>query len=201
MAVMFWCYLIAALVVALDQISKLIVIDRLMPVGSVPLIEGVFHFTYVENTGVAFGMMKDKRWIFMAVSVLAILILVYAIAKYSKEYKFAGIALAMTLGGGIGNMIDRVRLGYVVDFIDFRLINFAVFNIADSFVTIGAALLIFFLVCEMAREFRSGKHGKSVAENAGNVGTSSSGISSDDGCNGQKDSGEDGIKDGDASNE
>ena len=148
----FWCYFIAAAVVLLDQLTKWLVVKYLMPAGSIPLIDGVLHLTYVENTGAAFGMMKDKRWIFMVVSTVAIIIIIVIIAKYARKNVFETVTVSMMLGGGIGNMIDRIRLGYVIDFIDVRLINFAVFNVADSFVTVGALLLIVCLVRELVLE-------------------------------------------------
>ncbi len=150
-------YLIALAVVLLDQLTKHLAVEFLKPAGSVPLIDGVLHLSYVENTGAAFGIMKNSRWLFMVISVVAIIILIYVIAKYGKGHAFASVAVAMILGGGIGNMIDRVRIGYVIDFIDFRLINFAVFNVADSFVTVGALLLVCFLISEMARESKAAK--------------------------------------------
>ncbi len=148
----FWCYFIAAAVVLFDQLTKWLVVKYLMPAGSIPLIDGVLHLTYVENTGAAFGMMKDKRWIFMVVSTVAIIIIIVIIAKYARKNVFETVTVSMMLGGGIGNMIDRIRLGYVIDFIDVRLINFAVFNVADSFVTVGALLLIVCLVRELVLE-------------------------------------------------
>ena len=147
-------YLISVVIVLLDQLTKWLVVQNLGLGDTIPLIDGALHFTYVRNTGAAFGMMKDSRWVFMVVSSLAIVALVVLIARYAKEDKFTTITLAMILGGGVGNMIDRVRLGYVVDFVDFRLINFAVFNVADSFVTVGACLLIFCLIREFISESR-----------------------------------------------
>lgn len=150
---MIWVYyILSAVVVVLDQLTKWIAVEYLMPVESVPLIDGVFHFTYVENTGAAFGIMKDSKWVFMITSAVAIVALVFMLAKFARQYRFASFAIAIILGGGIGNMIDRVRFGYVVDFIDVRIINFAVFNVADSFVTVGAALLILYLVRELILE-------------------------------------------------
>ena len=160
---MLLCYLIAAGVVLLDQLTKWLVVRYLEPIGTVPLIENALHFTYVENTGAAFGMMKDSRWIFMVVSSVAIVVLIVLIAKYASESRFASISVAMILGGGIGNMIDRVRIGYVVDFIDFRLIDFAVFNVADSFVTVGACLLILHLILELVHEGRAQNAAKAAA--------------------------------------
>ncbi len=156
-------YLIAAVVVALDQLTKWLAVDYLKPEGSVPLIDGVLHLTYAENKGAAFGMMENSRWVFMSVSTVAIAVLLVVIARYGKRYKFATFAVSMILGGGIGNMIDRLRIGYVVDFVDFRLINFAIFNVADSFVTVGAALLVVYLFMELVREGKAEREKKAIA--------------------------------------
>ncbi|MBE6606169.1 MAG: signal peptidase II [Ruminococcaceae bacterium] len=113
---------------------------------SVDLINGVLSFTYHENRGAAFGMLANNRWVFMTVSIISIIaILAYLI--FYKENSYTVLAsLALIAGGGIGNMIDRIKLGYVIDFIYFELIDFPVFNIADICVTCGAALLILYLI-------------------------------------------------------
>ena len=130
----------------LDQITKWLAVEYLIPIGTVPIIKDALHLTYVENPGAAFGMMQNSRWIFLLVSTVAIIAIIIYLIKFAPKNKLALLSLAFILGGGIGNMIDRVALGYVVDFIDFRLINFAVFNVADSFVCVGAALLIIYVL-------------------------------------------------------
>ncbi len=136
---LFWL-MITALTVVIDQLTKFLAVKFLKPVDTVPLIEGVLHLTYLENRGAAFGMLKDHRWVFMVTSTVAVIaVLAFMMAGYKKYYNpllFTG--LSFIAGGGIGNMIDRVANGFVVDFIDFRLINFAIFNGADSFVCVGA---------------------------------------------------------------
>lgn len=145
--------------ILLDQITKLLAVRYLEPLGTLPLWKGVLHLTYVENTGAAFGMMKDSRWVFLLLSTVAILgIAVYLFLGYARG-ALATVAFSLIVSGGVGNMIDRLRLGYVVDFIDFRLINFAVFNGADSFVCIGAGLLILSLLLELLRERREKRNG------------------------------------------
>lgn len=162
------CIWIAVMVVAvfLDQLTKYLTILYLKPLDTLPLIQDVLHLTYVENTGAAFGMMKDARWVFMVTSTVAIIgILVYLFWKKPTS-KLECLSLAFIVGGGIGNMIDRTLLGYVVDMIDFRLIHFAVFNVADSFVCIGAGLMILHLVCATVKEYRLEKAEKAAAETA-----------------------------------
>ena len=137
----------AAFVVLIDQISKLLAKRFLEPTGDFPIINGILHLTYVENTGAAFGILKDHRWVFMSVSCAAVVaLIVYLIVSRNSIGMLGGVSLSMIIGGGIGNMIDRVLSGFVIDFINFELINFAVFNIADSAVCIGAVLLIVYVL-------------------------------------------------------
>ena len=156
---MIFCLIVAVLAVVLDQVSKYLAVAYLMDIDTFPVIKNVLHFTYVENRGAAFGMLKNHRWVFLVFSTVAILLLAVYLFRgvsylseknemgvYPPLSPLGGTAIAMIVSGGIGNMIDRLALGYVVDFIDVRLINFAVFNIADSFVCVGAALLALHLV-------------------------------------------------------
>ncbi len=143
--------------VALDQLTKWIAVFHLQPIDSVPLWEGVLHLTYVENPGAAWGMLADHRWVFMVFSTVAIIGLGIYLFGFSKEPTWVKVSLALVIGGGIGNMVDRVILGYVVDFIHFAIINFPVFNVADSCVTVGAGILMFYFVKDFIREVRASK--------------------------------------------
>ena len=138
--------------IVLDQLSKLLSVKLLAPIGSVPLWEGVLHLTYVENRGAAFGMLAEHRWVFMSISTVAIIAIALYLYSGRNTSKLYTSALMLIVSGGIGNMIDRIALGYVVDFIDFALIDFAVFNIADSLVCIGAGLLVLALVLDIIKE-------------------------------------------------
>lgn len=135
------------LTVLLDTLSKNLAIISLKDTGETDfaLIPGILHFTYHENKGAAFGMLSDSRWVFMSISSIAIIAIAVYLFCNKENSILLSLSLSMILGGGIGNMIDRVCLGYVVDFINFKIINFPIFNIADTFVTIGAALLISYL--------------------------------------------------------
>lgn len=146
--------------VGLDQLTKLLAVRYLEPIGSYPLWQNVLHLTYVENRGAAFGMLSNHRWVFMIFSTVAIVGLTVYLFRFCKEGKWVRVALAMIIGGGIGNMIDRIALGYVVDFVDFTLIHFAVFNVADSFVSVGAVMLAIWFVRSMILEYRNGKSQK-----------------------------------------
>ena len=140
--------LIAIAVVLLDQISKHFVCVYLKPVGSVSLIDGILNFTYVENTGAAFGILSDNRAVFMVMSVLIIIVLSYITVKFQGQSKLFDVCLGLIVGGGIGNMVDRAFLGYVIDFVDFCAFDFWkwVFNIADSAVVVGCILAIIFVI-------------------------------------------------------
>lgn len=138
--------------IAVDQITKWLAVKYLMPIPTKPLIEGVLHLTYVENRGAAFGMLADSRWVFILASTIMIICLsIYLYGGFSQN-KLYTVSILLIISGGIGNMIDRLALGYVVDFIDLRLINFAVFNGADSFVCIGAVLLVLALIIDIINE-------------------------------------------------
>ncbi len=147
----------------LDQLSKYLAVIYLKGGESFPIIKNVLHLTYVENEGAAFGMLKDHRWIFMIISSVAIIGLFVYLVKNYKASRLQSVALTMIIAGGIGNMIDRVALGYVVDFIDFTLINFAIFNVADSFVCVGVGLLIIYLLMTLKKEHDAEKTSKSAA--------------------------------------
>ena len=149
--------------IAIDQLTKALAVYFLKPLYSVPLINGVLHLTYVENTGAAFGMLKDAPWVFNTFSVIAITAMSLYLFLGHASGKLYEISLAMIVSGGIGNMIDRIALKYVVDFIDFRLINFAVFNGADSFVCVGAGIMVLALVREIIAESRAEKEKKEKA--------------------------------------
>lgn len=135
------------LLVALDQITKFIVRTSFALYESHPLIKNVFHLTYIQNTGIAWGMFKNGRTIFLILTVLVLLVCACFYAKIPQNKRFTPIrvCLVFLVSGAIGNMIDRISLRYVVDFFDFRLINFPIFNVADIYVTVSMIVLI--LLC------------------------------------------------------
>jgi signal peptidase II len=142
MQLILWTVIVIGSVI-LDQWTKYLAVQDLMPIGSTVVLDGLLGFRYVENTGAAFGMLKGQRWFFITLSTLAILaIFVFLIKKRKTVPPLLGIAMAMIAGGGIGNQIDRILNGFVVDFFEFLFIDFAVFNVADVFVSIGACLAV-----------------------------------------------------------
>lgn len=135
--------LIVLSVILLDRVTKMAAMAWLAPVGSIPLWDGVFHLSYHTNTGAAFSILSGKTTLLGLFSVAISIALIIYMVRYSKTLsKPSRLGLAFILGGAIGNGFDRLFYGAVVDFFDFRLIRFAIFNVADSFITVGVVLLI-----------------------------------------------------------
>lgn len=140
--------IIILLSVIADRLTKLLAVTHLKEsgVGSVDIISDVLSLTYHENRGAAFGMLADSRWIFMIFSVVGILAVLVYLFFFKENNKLITSSLALIAGGGIGNMIERISNGYVVDFIYFEIIDFPIFNVADICVTCGSFLLIIYLL-------------------------------------------------------
>lgn len=149
--------LIIALSVLLDQVSKYLVLKNIPMYENVPVLDGVFHFTYVENKGAAFGMLSDARWVFMVISVVAIAAFIIYLIKWKPENMLLKVSLSMIIGGGIGNMIDRVMRGSVVDFIEVEFMQFAIFNVADIFVCVGCGLMMLYVILSEIEESKKKK--------------------------------------------
>ena len=148
-----------AAIIYLDQLTKWLIITYL-PEGGLPIINGVLRFTYVENTGAAFGILSEHRWLFISISAVAIAGMLWFLFVRKPESRLLGFSLVLLVGGGVGNMIDRVLLGYVIDFIDFHAfpgIWVWVFNVADTSITIGAGLLALYLITSTIDEARAAK--------------------------------------------
>lgn len=165
-----WILVIAG-VVLLDQLSKWLVVEFLSRETPLVIIEGILRFKYSENRGAAFGSFDEHRWVFMIASIVGIIGMSIYLFKFRPKSKLACTALCMIIGGGVGNMIDRTfRTGeiyegekVVVDFIDFYPfpdIWNAIFNVADSFVCVGAGLLILWCIISTAQEAKAEKLAK-----------------------------------------
>lgn len=141
---------VAAIVVILDQLTKIATVSNMAVSQSTPLIENILHITYVQNKGMAFGLFADNRMVFMIPTVVLIAAVIWALVKYSKKNKVLDASLGLVLGGGIGNMIDRIARGYVVDMIDFCAFDFWqwVFNVADAAVVVGACLFVLVMLTD-----------------------------------------------------
>ncbi|MCM1082471.1 MAG: signal peptidase II [Clostridium sp.] len=146
--------ILIGLFTALDQFTKFIITSKFALYDTKPVIDGVFAITYVRNTGVAWGMFKGKRIIFLILTGIALLFAfrIYYNVYNKKKYIPIRICLILLISGALGNMLDRIRLGYVVDFLSFELIDFPVFNVADMMVVVSIFLLFFLLVFKYSNE-------------------------------------------------
>ncbi len=136
-------FLIIVLIV-LDQITKYIVVDNMELYESIPIIKGIFHITYAQNTGAAFSILQDKVSFFIIVTVIVSIVIFFTMIRYYNRFdKVLLYSLALILAGAIGNLIDRVRLQHVTDFLDFRI--WPIFNVADMSVVSGAFLMAWYM--------------------------------------------------------
>ena len=132
--------------IALDQLVKYWTVSVLKPVGSIPILENIFHLTYVENRGAAFSILQGQKLFFVAVTIFVLSVILIAFRKGWIAHCTGKWALLFVSGGAVGNVIDRIMRGFVVDMFDFCLINFPVFNVADIFVVCGGFLLSFYVM-------------------------------------------------------
>ena len=139
-----WAAVSAVILVILDQGTKLLALSSLKPIGSCTVIDGILDFTFVENRGVAFGMLSGKRWIILLITVViaAGVIWYYKSLPRTREYRPVRWSLVLILAGAVGNIIDRLFRGYVVDFFEFTFFNWPVFNVADIYVVVGVIILM-----------------------------------------------------------
>lgn len=161
---------IAAVIVIADQLTKYLVIQHIPEGESIPVIQGVLHWTHIKNDGAIFGWFDDTRWLFMILSTVGIIVmigmLVYWVKKEPKD-KLMQVILTLLISGGIGNMIDRCSLGVVTDFIDFCAFPklwMYIFNVADCAVTIGGGLMILWLIVSLIAELKKKKADAALPE-------------------------------------
>lgn len=133
--------LLSAAAVVIDQALKGLVLQNLKPAGSVTAIPGLLNFTYLENRGAAFGMLQNQLWFFIIVVSIIVIAIIVALFRYNNHEFFSYAATALIIAGGIGNLIDRVRYGFVVDYISVSFFP-PIFNFADCCVTVGTVCLI-----------------------------------------------------------
>lgn len=145
--------IITIILIFIDQISKLLVANLLSQTTTITVIKNFFYLTYVNNDGAAFSILLGKRIFLIIIAIIIITLLIYYLKKHPPRSKLAIISSALLLGGSIGNLIDRIIRGYVIDFLDFKIINynFPIFNLADTFIVIGVFLLLI-------EEIRKEKH-------------------------------------------
>ena len=152
--------IIAVILVLIDQFTKYLAITKLKNQPPYVLIDGVLELQYLENRGSAFGMLQNQKTLILSVGIIFMLILIFFLFRLPNHKKFYAVHICFTaiIAGGIGNMIDRLRFDYVVDFISFVLIHFPIFNVADTYVviaTIGLFILFLFVYSEEDLDFLS----------------------------------------------
>lgn len=138
----------AVVLIGLDQATKYLALTNLKPIGSMVFINGFLDFTFVENRGVAFGMFSGQRWFILLLTAVITVALLYYYNKLprTKEYQLVRMVTLLIFSGAIGNMIDRMFRGYVVDFFEFSFFRFPVFNVADIYVVVGVCILAFLIL-------------------------------------------------------
>ena len=143
---LFFC-LFAAVIVAADQWTKWLVVEKIPLYSHVNAIPGFLGFTYLQNTGAAFSSFEGQQWLFAVIFVLFTIGILYEFKKNTMKFSaFERWCIVAVYGGGLGNMIDRVRLGYVVDMIETKFMVFPVFNVADCFITCGCIAMLTSLI-------------------------------------------------------
>ena len=137
-------YLLISIIVFMDQIIKYYIINNFSHGQSLAIIKNIFHLTYVKNTGAAFGILKNANNFFIIVSIIIILFLLFYRYYYFKSNIYINMSIGLIIGGAVGNLIDRILLNHVVDYLDFRI--WPVFNLADSAIVVGAGFLIIYII-------------------------------------------------------
>ena len=145
--------IVSLIIIVLDQLTKWLVLIHMPLYQSIPIIENVFNLTHIHNTGGAFGFMADqspliRKILFHGVSLISLGVIIYFYHQSPKNYPFLLVALSLIFGGAIGNLIDRFRMGEVVDFLDFYIgtYHWPAFNVADSAVSVGVTVLMYYMI-------------------------------------------------------
>lgn len=166
--------LIAAIIVLIgaDQAVKYWAVENLKPVGNMDFIRigdlEILDLTYVENQGAIFGSMAGQRWFLVGITSILIIAALVFLFYIVKKSRFFAVISALFVAGGVGNLIDRIRFGYVVDMFDIQLFNFAVFNVADICVTVAEGMMIVYLLLELKKDMAKKKAEKAAVEVKGN---------------------------------
>lgn len=141
-------FLLSAVVIGIDQWTKYWIVTHLEFGEIQTVVKHFFSLTYVQNTGAAWNILEGKTAFFVVITLIAVVVVSYLLIQYRNESKFLTIGLSLVLAGAIGNFIDRIRLGYVVDMIQVDFIQFPIFNIADASLVIGVILIFIYAIFE-----------------------------------------------------
>lgn len=150
----FLCLFISLLLIVADQVSKYFVSVYLKPVGTITVVKNFLSLSYLENTGISFGLLPNKRWLFVILTILIVIALLVMLFKYKKHDFLSYAILTLLIAGGVGNLIDRIRLAYVIDFIKVEFFGY-IFNLADCFVVVGAFLFVIYIIMMEVKSKRS----------------------------------------------
>ncbi len=150
-------YIIATLIVAIDQATKAFVRQALSPGDSFPVIANILHLTYVRNPGAAFGILQGKLGLLIAASIIMVAVVLFYTRSIARSEPWLGLGYSLALGGAVGNLIDRIRYGWVTDFVDFRV--WPVFNVADTAIFLGVCILLWRTVILSPKTFKEGEEG------------------------------------------
>ncbi len=157
-------FLIPLIGVVVDQMVKYWASTSLRANGPIPIWEGVFQLNYQENTGAAFSILTGQRWLLLVVTVVLLAVLLWALFTGWMKNSWGRMSLRLIIAGAIGNMIDRFLLGYVVDMLDFCLIDFPVFNVADVLLCVGVGMMCFYILVIEPKLEKQAKEGQSDGE-------------------------------------
>ncbi len=165
----FLSFAFCIVLICLDQLFKFLVTAFLKPIEYIDVIENVLRFRYVENTGAVFGSFATHTLFLTVFSVVLLGVVIFYLIKNRDQSKFVNLTLLLMIAGGIGNVIDRIRLQYVIDYIEPLFIDFAVFNFADCLITVGAFSLMIYLIIDLIKDIKKEKASKLSGEkNNGN---------------------------------
>ncbi|MBU9720423.1 MULTISPECIES: signal peptidase II [Bacillaceae] len=150
-------YILAVIVIAIDQLTKWLVVENMELRESIPIIEGVFHLTSHRNSGAAFGILQGQMWLFFIATFIVTAVIIYYVQTQVKGNRWFGTSLGLVLGGAIGNFIDRLFHGEVVDFLDVYIFtyNYPIFNVADMALVTGVIMLIIYVILEEKQQRKS----------------------------------------------
>lgn len=146
------------LLTAVDQIIKILVIKNIIPIAELPVINGLLRLRYVENTGAVFGSLQNSTTVLIILTSVILAVCVFLLMGKKIDNKFLFSSLLLIVSGGIGNLIDRIARGYVIDYIELLFVNFAIFNFADCLVTVGAFSMMGYLIVDLIRDLRKAKN-------------------------------------------
>lgn len=150
-------FAVIAILTVIDQLTKYIAVETVKVNGPEEVLFGLLQFRYVENTGAAFSSFSDNTFMLTVFTVIVIIAGLAVLMTRKLKPMFVNVCLLLILSGGIGNVIDRIRLGYVIDFIEPLFINFAVFNFADCCITVGAFMLIGYEIYDLIKDYKQKK--------------------------------------------